>query len=105
MTIVRLNYEGLLALFRAAIGGVVNCPHCGFKFEVLAANGDITGAGAAPLICESCLKISILEPKVGTAVGFTLRQATAEELVAIEQSPAWRDVIKPVRDALMARRN
>ena len=76
-------------------GEGMRCPHCGFRFRVLATNAAVELSHGdelpdiAPLICENCIGISLL-------VDGAIRKPTAEELVAIQQSPAWRDVLEPV---------
>jgi len=58
----------------------MTCPYCGFRFQVLAANGPIPEV--APLVCERCLEIGLL-------IKGQLRTITDEELAAVKRSPSW----------------
>lgn len=72
----------------------MNCPNCDFRFKNLLVNADEV-PDVAPLLCEDCLKVSIL-------VHGQVRKATPEEMSAIMESPAWREMIEP---AIRAVRN
>lgn len=67
----------------------MNCPHCDFKFRLLAVSGAEEIPPLAPIICEGCGRISLL-------VEGEIRKATEEELSLIRESPAWRDVLEPI---------
>jgi hypothetical protein len=71
-----------------------HCPHCDFKFTAFAFNADELPE-IAPGICEHCSGVFLLVDGVP-------RKPTLEELAAIKQSPAWRDVILPVADLIRA---
>lgn len=66
------------------------CPHCGFLFKILAVSGGEI-PDLAPVICEDCGEISLLQDGV-------IRKVTASELEVIKQSPAYLEVLKPVED-------
>lgn len=72
----------------------MNCPYCGFQFGVLVVGGGDTVPPLAPLVCESCAEVSMLEH--GTvSTGFIVRKISDEEFEAIKQSPAWESTIAP----------
>jgi hypothetical protein len=60
---------------------------------VLASNGVLASDTIAPILCESCAQI-------GLFIDGTVRQATPQELIWIEKSPAFKDVIEPARQAI-----
>jgi len=66
----------------------MNCPRCGFKFSVLAVNADELPE-FAPLLCEGCGQVSLLERGIP-------RVPAPSEIRAIKTSPAWRDFLEPV---------
>ncbi len=67
----------------------MNCPWCNFRFGVLATNAEHDLPDIAPLICEGCGAISIL-------IKGSLRKPTREEMMAILESPAFREILEPV---------
>lgn len=71
----------------------MNCPHCNFPFRAFAVANADEMPSLAPIICEGCAAISLL-------VNGTVRKATPEELRAIQQSPAYREVLAPVADLI-----
>jgi len=72
-----------------------HCPHCGFEFKELAVVGSAQFPTLAPLICESCAGISLIVEGI-------VRKLTPEEMRAVQRSPAWSDVLKPVRDLILS---
>lgn len=75
----------------------MNCPYCDYYFKVLAANGDVTKDTVAPIVCESCGEIGLLD-------GGVTRTITLQELGWIKESPAYRDMILPVQQRIYAER-
>ena len=73
----------------------MNCPRCNFRFGALSSNGDIPDL--APLVCENCGAVSMLQ---GGAAG-SVRAASPEEIRLLQESPAWHNVIEPVRRLLL----
>lgn len=73
----------------------MKCPHCSFEFKALMVNAD-TLPDLSALICESCAGISIFARADMPA----LRIPSPAELRSIQASPAWRDVLGPVRDLI-----
>lgn len=67
----------------------MNCPHCGFRFRALATNAAGELPEVAPIICENCIGVSLL-------IDGAVRKPTSAELVEIQKSPAWRDVLEPI---------
>lgn len=80
----------------------MNCPLCGFKFAKMMAASmeskaiDLRGA-VAPVLCESCLGVSLLYEG-------RLLKLTDEELEAVKDSPAYKDIVEPLRRRLLAQR-
>lgn len=72
----------------------LSCPHCGFKFKALAVNASEI-PDVAPVICESCAGLSLL-------VDGVVRKPSVDEAQAIMASPAWRDVLGPVRELILS---
>ena len=70
----------------------MNCPHCDFKFRVLAINGNQMPE-MAPLVCESCSEVSLYESG-------TVRKLTPVELDYVKRSPAYCDVIAPAIEVI-----
>lgn len=73
----------------------MNCPYCNSHFKNFIVNAK-TLPTLAPVLCEKCTKISILD-------NGQIRAASNDELDAIKQSPAFRDMLKPVQDGLRQR--
>lgn len=69
----------------------MNCPHCNFRFRAFALNADAVPE-IAPLICESCAEIAVLEDH-----GRSIRKPTNLELIEIKRSPAWTEVLVHVQ--------
>lgn len=72
----------------------MNCPHCGFHFKVLAVNAEAI-PDLAPIICESCAGVSLV-------VEGQIHKPSPDQLRAIQSSPAWRDVLGPVRELILS---
>jgi hypothetical protein len=72
----------------------LTCPNCGFVFKALAFNAAEL-PDLAPVICESCAGLSILFEGA-------IRKPSTAETRAIMASPAWRNVLKPVRDLILS---
>lgn len=72
----------------------MNCPRCNFRFGVLAVVGADEPPDLAPMICEGCAGLLLLEHGVP-------RIPAADELIEIQKSPAFRDIIRPVRAVLL----
>ena len=70
----------------------MKCPYCEFKFGLLAVNADKL-PDFAPLVCEGCARISLLENGV-------LRKISDEEFEAIKKSPAW-EFLEKARDKIL----
>lgn len=71
----------------------MNCPHCNYPFRTLAVANSEEVPELAPIICEGCAAISLL-------VGGVVRKATPDELRAIQESPAYREILAPVADLI-----
>jgi hypothetical protein len=65
----------------------MNCPYCNFEFKKFLVN-DANIPDMAPLLCEDCLRISMLIEK-------RLYKVTMDQLEAIKKSPAWKYMIEP----------
>lgn len=80
----------------------MNCPHCDFRFRILAVSGKSPRGQElpelAPILCQQCLEVSVL------LNGEVIRKPTAPELDAIRASPAWSQVIVPAREILQRAR-
>lgn len=63
------------------------CPYCGFKFGAFAVNADDI-PDIAPIVCESCGEVGMLEDRV-------TRKLADGELEALKDSPAWKDFLEP----------
>lgn len=61
----------------------MNCVYCDFKFNFLAANGDIPAI--APVLCESCGEVALL-------LNGKLRKMSPAELEAVKKSEAWKTI-------------
>lgn len=64
-----------------------NCAYCGFRFGAFAVNADEIPP-LAPLLCESCGEIGMLENGVP-------RKLADGELEELKQSPAWTEFLAP----------
>lgn len=77
----------------------MNCPYCDFRFKVLAMNTRALALpDVAPLVCEKCGEVSLLID------GRPPRKVTVGELSALKESPAWREMIAPVKKLIAARK-
>jgi hypothetical protein len=63
------------------------CPYCGFRFGAFAVNADEIPS-LAPIVCESCGRVGLLED------GRT-RKLAEGELEALKESPAWKEFLEP----------
>ena len=72
----------------------MNCPRCNFRFGVLAIAGGTEVPELAPMICEGCTGLLLL-------VNGVPRIPTPEEQAAIERSPAFLEIIRPLRARLL----
>lgn len=77
----------------------MNCPHCEFNFPYLLESlRQVKGIpDFAPVVCNHCGEVSAL---IG---GECIRKLNAEELDAVKLSPAWENLIAPVK-ALISNR-
>lgn len=73
----------------------MNCPYCAFPFKAFTVNAAEI-PDVAPLVCEGCAEVSLLIDRVPY-------RTTPEQLAALKQSPAWRDMIAPAQQII--RRN
>lgn len=74
------------------------CPFCRLVFRFLLVNrGD--WPDPAPLLCSTCLHVSLLSCAAEEA-----RKPTEEELAALKVSPAWGAVIGPAIASIRAMR-
>ncbi len=74
----------------------LRCPYCDFHFKVLAVNASEI-PDLCPAICEECGGISLYCNGV-------FAKATEHEIAAIKQSPAWKSILGPVYDLIMAKK-
>jgi len=58
-------------------------------------NGGFPLPDVAPLVCERCAEVSLVE--LGK-----IRKVTPVELEALKQSPAWSEMIAPALEAIAA---
>lgn len=72
----------------------MNCPRCNFRFGALAIVGGETIPVLAPMICEGCAGLLLL-------VNGVPRIPTPEEMAEIEKSPAFKEIIRPVRARML----
>ena len=70
----------------------MKCPYCDFVFKKLAVNG-ANIPPVAPIVCESCAEVGLLENGVA-------RKLLASELLALRQSRAWSDFIAPALEVI-----
>lgn len=72
----------------------MTCPYCNFKFNLAAlVGGNLEEMeDIAPVICEMCAEVSLLEYG-------RIRKVNEVELFALKQSPAWKH-IELVRDII-----
>jgi hypothetical protein len=75
----------------------MNCPHCNFRFRVLMANA-ASIPDIAAIICEDCAEVSLI-------VCGSVRKCSADEMEALRDSPAWRNVIGPAQELIKRTRN
>lgn len=71
----------------------MTCPFCGFRFRVLAVFDADELPSLAPIVCESCGGVALLEDR-------RVRKLEPHELTAVKQSPAWAEVIAPALEAI-----
>ena len=71
----------------------MNCPICGFKFDLLAVNADEIPDLSA-MLCSECGSLFVQEQGQP-------RAATPSEILAIKESPAWKEFLEPLRDLLL----
>lgn len=72
----------------------MNCPRCNFKFGALLVAGSDSLPSLAPMICEGCTGILLLDRGV-------VRIPTDAELVEIEKSTAFQKIIRPLRATML----
>lgn len=65
------------------------CPHCGFCFRAFSTNATGDLPDVVPGICENCCGVFLI-------VNGEIRKPTSAELVEIQKSPAWRDLLEPI---------
>lgn len=66
----------------------LTCPYCALVFRILVANdSSISPSTIAPIICECCGIVSLLD-------GGFVRKMTQPEYEAIQKSPAWEFIAK-----------
>lgn len=70
----------------------MNCPYCTFPFKAFLSNASEI-PDMAPLVCEGCGEVSLL-------IDRKPYRMTAEQLAAVKQSPAWREVIAPAQQII-----
>jgi hypothetical protein len=70
----------------------LHCPYCGFWFRTLAVNAREVPA-LAPIVCESCGEVGLLENGVG-------RKLAPGEMEALKQSPAWKEFLEPALEII-----
>jgi hypothetical protein len=70
----------------------VKCPYCGFRFRALAANAAHLPS-LAPIVCESCARVGLLE-------NGRPRTVTDAELEALKQAPVWQEFIEPALELI-----
>lgn len=73
----------------------MSCPFCDLKFDALASNGDFRGMPVVPILCLECAEISLV-------VDGTIRRATENELVSIKKSDAYKNVLLPTLQVILA---
>lgn len=76
----------------------MTCPYCGFRFRVLLANEAIPADVVAPIVCESCAEVGLLE-------NGTPRRLVDGERAALRESPAWKDFIEPALEVINRERS
>lgn len=72
----------------------MNCPRCNFRFGVLAVAGGDEIPDLAPMICAGCSGLLLM-------VNGVPRIPTAAEVAEIEKSPAFKEIIRPLRAMML----
>lgn len=73
----------------------MNCPYCGLYFKNILANAKAEELpDEVPGVCGGCQGIFLMVRGMG------VRRLTEEELAAVQQSPAFQDVIAPAIDII-----
>lgn len=68
------------------------CPYCGFVFRAFAANADALPS-LAPIVCESCAEVAMLENGVASKLA-------PGDLEALKESPAWKNFLGPALEMI-----
>lgn len=72
----------------------MNCPYCDFHFGAALSNGHWTPDVVAPILCENCAQIALLE-------NGHIRQMTKEELDILKTAPCWKEFLEPALEIVL----